>query len=215
MRGRVRPAWPAAARRTAVAAALLGAALAGHAGAAGTAPAGCRAIDLPVHDVVDPPTAYADFCGRHPDDCRMTGPAVIAADERLWTRLAEVNRAVNAAVAPMSDWERIGDEEHWDYPARGRGDCEDIALEKRRRLVAAGLPRAAFTMAIVHERSRPSSHAVLLVETGAGTYVLDNVSDAPVCWAASAYNFEARERVDGRWSRYDQGAWTYTPRAGC
>jgi predicted transglutaminase-like cysteine proteinase len=202
--------------RALVGAALLACALAGVAGD-GPAPApDCRALDLPVHELADAPTAYADFCRRHPADCRLDGPVVLAADGGLWARLAEVNRAVNAEVVPMSDWDRVGEEEHWGYPERGRGDCEDIALEKRRRFVAAGLPRAAFTMAIVHDRARPSSHAVLLVETTGGSFVLDAVADAPVCWAASGYNFEMRERPDGRWTRYDQQAWTHpAPTPAC
>lgn len=214
--------------RWALGAALLGCALSGNVVAAATAatadtldaadttrappaPGACRALDLPVQTLADAPTAYAEFCRRHPADCQLDGPAVLAVDGGLWARLGQVNRAVNAEVTPMSDWDRTGEEEHWDYPARGRGDCEDIALEKRRRLVAAGLPRAALTMAIVHDRARPSSHAVLLVETTAGTFLLDSVGDTPACWASGAYDFESRERPDGRWLRYDQRAWADPP----
>lgn len=193
--------------RTRFGAALLAGALAGVAGDAPARPPDCHALDLPVHELASPPTAYTEFCRRHPADCRLDGPAVLAADGALWARLAEVNRVVNAEVTPMSDWDRVGDEEHWGYPTRGRGDCEDIALEKRRRFPAAGLPRAAFALAIVHGRARPSAHAVLLVETTAGTFVLDSVAGVPTCWAASPYDFESRERPDGRWSRYDQRTW--------
>lgn len=52
-------------------------------------------------------------------------------------------------------------------------------------------------------------HALLLVETTGGTYVLDNLVDEILLWNEAPYNFEARERVDGQWDRFDQSIWTY------
>lgn len=167
----------------------------------------CSALTLPVQAVSPPPTAYNDFCRLNPVDCRPQGPAIVAATEQLRQQLQRVNREVNAAVRFMPDTESVGQEEDWRYPSNGRGDCEDIALEKRRRLVAWGVPRSALTMAIVYHRARLFPHAVLLAETTAGTLVLDNLNDALQCWNRTPYNFEARERNDGRWDRYDQRAW--------
>lgn len=42
-------------------------------------------------------------------------------------------------MKPVSDLDNYGSEEVWAYP-EGSGDCEDYALEKRKRLSGAGLP---------------------------------------------------------------------------
>ena len=42
-------------------------------------------------------------------------------------------------VTPRTDMEMWGREEVWSYP-EGIGDCEDYALEKRRQLMALGVP---------------------------------------------------------------------------
>ncbi|RBI83867.1 transglutaminase [Rhodosalinus halophilus] len=181
--------------RRAARAAALAAAVAAPAAAARD----CGPLDLPVARVEAPPVQYAEFCARHPDDCVLSGPARVA-DAR--ERLARVNREVNDSIRLLADQECLGVEEHWDYPRKGVGDCEDFALEKRRRLVAAGLPSAALTMAIVHHRTEYFGHAVLLAETERGTLVLDNLTDALRCWSATPYRFERRERPDGLWTRF-------------
>lgn len=194
------------------------AALAGvlAAGAAATATAAelpaCRPLNLPIESLSAPPTAYREFCQRHPSDCDLGGPDTVVADGAVATLLERINREVNAQVRFEPDLERSGEEDRWDYPCAGKGDCEDIALEKRRRLVAAGLPRGAFTMAIAHHRASFFSHAVLLAQTARGTFVLNGLGDALLCWDRVPFNFETREHPDGRWSRYDQRGW-YGPAA--
>ena len=59
---------------------------------------------------------------------------------------AQIHRAVNSATDYVSDSAQYGIPEHWE-PASGRGDCEDYALAKRARLLAAGWP--ADRMALV------------------------------------------------------------------
>jgi predicted transglutaminase-like cysteine proteinase len=161
----------------------------------------CTRLDLPVARTEPPPSQYADFCAREPGACALSGAAVLPWTPELQTALSGVNRAVNARVALVPDADR-GQEERWDFPVGCEGDCEDFALEKRRILVAAGLPSAALTMAIVHHRTRFFPHAVLLAETTAGTFVLDDLRDEPACWSATPYRFERRERPDGSWDRY-------------
>jgi predicted transglutaminase-like cysteine proteinase len=116
--------------------------------------------------------------------------------------LQRINRAVNAEIALVPDMPGERGEECWEFPARGEGDCEDFALEKRRRLVAEGVPSAALTMAIVHHEVQFFPHAILLAETTRGTWVLDNLHDELVCWDAVPYRYERRERPDGMWERY-------------
>lgn len=164
----------------------------------------CSALDLPVAQATPPPLAYQAFCATHPGECTMSGPTTWPWDDAVRVLLVGVTREVNAQVRFMTDLDSIGEEEDWRYPIRGHGDCEDMALEKRRRLVALGVPRAALTMAIVHHRAAVSSHAVLLAETTAGTWVLDSLNNELRCWDAAGYDYETRERPDGRWDRFDQ-----------
>ncbi len=62
-----------------------------------------------------------------------------------WQQLLAVNADVNAKIVPETDQDNYHVAEYWTYPADGRGDCEDIALEKRRELIAdrLGSERAA------------------------------------------------------------------------
>ena len=109
----------------------------------------------------------------------------------------------------LSDQDLFGQEEYWTYPTDGLGDCEDIAIFKREELVKRGIPRGAMTIAIAHHRAEMYAHAVLLVETTEGTFLLNSIVDDVCLWNEAPYNFEARERPDGRWERFDQSIWKY------
>jgi len=168
----------------------------------GAAQPGCTALEIPATRLEPPPTQYVRFCERHPDACRLIGDETLGADPGLDRLLDSVNKAVNSEIELVSDPDRLGVEEDWSFPQNCQGDCEDLALEKRRRLVAAGLPGASLTMAIVHHEFQFFPHAVLLVETDTGTWVLDNLNDEITCWSAVPYRYERRERPDGLWIRY-------------
>lgn len=164
----------------------------------------CTALELPVRRLEPPPSQYVDFCERHPGDCTLQGADTLVWTPALAALLASVNLAVNTEVRFMSDPDYWGMEEYWSYPEKGYGDCEDYALEKRCRLIAEGLPSAALTIAIVHHVEEFFPHAILLVETGAGTFALDNLHPEPMCWSDLPYRWERRERPDGQWTRFER-----------
>jgi len=161
----------------------------------------CTPLELPIWRVEGPPQQYAVFCAEEPEACDLSGPEFVA-----WAGVRDLLRAVNAGVnadvRKDSDLACSGLEEKWSFPVAGWGDCEDFALEKRRRLVERGVSSAALTMAIVHHEVQFFPHAVLLAETSAGTIVLDDLVDDIVCWDAAPYRWERRERPDGRWERF-------------
>lgn len=159
-------------------------------------------MELPVARIEGPPSQYADFCRRHPAACVLDGDAVIRWTPDVHETLGEVNLGVNDAVAFVSDMDNLGVEENWSFPANCRGDCEDFALEKRERLVDLGVPRASLTIAFAFHEVAFFPHAVLLAETTAGTWVLDNLHDAVLCWNALPYRYTRRERPDGDWTRF-------------
>jgi len=166
-------------------------------------------LSLPVISVVDRYPPYADFCRRHPRECELTGAASIPSHPDMMQALESTNVAVNAEIGFMSDISQYNAEDHWALPVSGYGDCEDLALEKRSRLTASGIPRAALRLAFVSHRRLLNAHCVLTVETTEGTYVLDSYSNEVSRWDRIPYNFEARERIDGFWDRFDQDYWRY------
>lgn len=166
-------------------------------------------LGLPVVQIVPHYRPYDDFCRRHPAQCDLSGAGVVPYGSALVETLNSVNAAVNREVRFVLDKTEYDREEYWTLPDNGRGDCEDKALEKRRRLAERGLPLGAMRMALVFHRDWLSSHGVLTIETSKGTYVLDSRTDEVQRWDQVPYNFEARERPDGGWERFDQSRWRY------
>lgn len=126
---------------------------------------------------------FYDFCNRVPAECAPyddADPVTVKLTPQLKAQLAAVGLAVNRETRWQSDFEHYGQADYWTYPISGRGDCEDFALEKRRRLVAAGWPRRALRLVILHLRGRDPGdlHMVLVADTSAGKLVLDQHTDA-------------------------------------
>jgi len=150
-------------------------------------------------EVAEPTPAWTSFCERLPDECAIdtAEPEVIGLTPDLWRALASVNEQVNAAIKPLSDQEHWGVVDRWDYPDDGYGDCEDIQLLKRKRLIEAGLPRRALRMTVVLDEVR-AGHAVLMVRTDRGDFILDNQRRAVLAWTDTGYEFIKREGAEGR-----------------
>lgn len=109
--------------------------------------------------------------------------------------LNAINRQVNGAIAPATDRVDARKADVWSLPlAEGRasGDCEDYVLEKRRALLARGLPAEALAIAVVRTR-HGENHAVLVVDTDAGELVLDNRSAWIAPWTAAGYRWVKRQ----------------------
>lgn len=166
-------------------------------------------LNLPVMRVAPAYPPYADFCRRKPDECRLTGTGVATYSPELMAALWDVSRTVNHEIRFARDIDNHGIEDYWSLPTSGYGDCEDLALEKRSRLSRQGYPRGAMRLTFVVDRTHMTSHCVLTVDTTRGTFLLDSHTDVVRAWREAPYNFEARERQDGRWDRYDQSSWQY------
>lgn len=117
---------------------------------------------------------------------------------KLWSLLNRVNGQVNGAIEQRTDLVNYGRDDYWNTPleeGRQAGDCEDYVLEKQRALIAAGVPREALNIALVTTRWG-ESHAVLLVATSKGEYVLDNLSPWLLSWREAPYRW-LRRQVNG------------------
>lgn len=91
-------------------------------------------------------------------------------------KVAGVNDYINA-VSYVEDRQNYSKSDYWATPieffARG-GDCEDFAIAKYASLRALGLRADQMRIAIVQDKVKNIPHAILIVYTDEGTFVLDN-----------------------------------------
>jgi predicted transglutaminase-like cysteine proteinase len=140
-----------------------------------------------------PVAAWAAFCARQPAECRPAGgPDQVAPTADLLELVDAVNAYVNRTISPVTDVAQHGVVDLWQYPAGGRGDCEDYQLLKRRYLVEAGVPRRALPMTVVIDELG-QGHAVLTVRTDKGDLILDNKTFLVKRWDETDYTFVKRE----------------------
>ncbi|WP_413992521.1 transglutaminase-like cysteine peptidase [Labrys okinawensis] len=156
------------------------------------------------------PHGWVDFCGRRPEECKV--PPLPAVDVKLslhtWQILDRINREVNAAIVPISNFDHWGTlVDHWDYPVDGMGDCKIYALQKRRLLMEQGFPRQALLMTIVRDLNG-EGHAILTVKTDRGDFILDNMVGNIRSWDATGYQFYSRQSQENPnvWVSIEPGA---------
>jgi predicted transglutaminase-like cysteine proteinase len=161
-----------------------------------TLPAPTEAI---VSDGLAGPTpAWSEFCKIQPQECAVdvSEPGVLTLSQDLWLTMGAVNERVNRTILAVTDQDHWGVVDRWDYPDDGLGDCEDIQLLKRKLLIKAGLSRRALRMAVVLDE-QGAGHAVLMVRTDHGDFILDNKTDAVLAWQQTGYHYVKREGDDG------------------
>lgn len=153
------------------------------------------------------PVGHYEFCQRTPQECSgMTQAKPVELTRKLWATIVDVNNLVNTMVTPRTDMELWGIEEHWSYPVNGYGDCEDYVLEKRRRLVKAGVPASNLLITVVRQPNG-DGHAVLTVNTSMGDFVLDNLEPRVLAWTETEYRYLKRQskKHAGMWVGIDDG----------
>lgn len=92
----------------------------------------------------------------------------------------QVHQEVNAQFPYASDQATWNQPEYWErISTAGRGDCEDYVLEKRARLLAAGVPASDLRIATVNVPGNTATgnegggHAVLVIRDGDRDLVAD------------------------------------------
>jgi predicted transglutaminase-like cysteine proteinase len=145
-----------------------------------------------------PTRGWVEFCAKLPQECAVdpAEPASLTLTLEAWETIVAVNERVNATIKAMTDRDHWGVQDRWDFPDDGIGDCEDIQLLKRRLLVEAGLPHRALRMSVVFD-DVGEGHAVLMVLTDRGEFILDNKRDAVLPWNETRYTYIKREGSDG------------------
>ena len=147
-----------------------------------------------VSGLAKPPIGWVDFCRDNPLECDVptTTARVLNIEPRIWTAIVRLNREVNASVEQVEDIDHFGVLEKWAYPVDGKGDCEDIVLEKRRRLMQLGIPRETLLITVVRDE-QGDGHAILTLRTDRGDYVLDNKTSKIKPWTDTPYGFVKRQ----------------------
>jgi predicted transglutaminase-like cysteine proteinase len=145
-----------------------------------------------------PLAAWTRFCQQRPEECAVdpSEPATIALTPQAWKTLVQVNRQVNGSIKAVTDQDHWSVEDRWDFAEDGYGDCEDFQLVKRKRLVEAGFPRRALRMTVVIDEDG-AGHAVMMVRTDRGDFILDNKTNAILPWQQTGYTYVKREGDDG------------------
>jgi len=143
---------------------------------------------------VGAPAGYLSFCVRFPDQCVASpdAPSIVALTAPEWLAMEEINESVNRAIRPMDDQRHYGRAEYWNIPTDGYGDCEDYALTKRKELLAAGFPAQALRIAVV-VTGQGDRHAVLMVTSDRGDFVLDNLTNEIRGWQTTGYQWIERQ----------------------
>ena len=123
----------------------------------------------------------------------------------LKTMADKVNDFVNESryIVDSKNW---GKSDYWATPVeflRRGGDCEDFAIAKYTALRALGVPESRLRIAIVHDNLKNIPHAILIVYTDQGAYLLDNQQDKMV-------NAERYQRYRPIFSINRQAWWLHT-----
>ena len=148
------------------------------------------------------PFGWVDFCQRYRGECdtRPTEVRDIDINTRTLREIERINKWVNANIEPVSDMDHWGVVDQWDYPTDGKGDCEDYALLKRKLLMEQGFPMSALLMTVVRD-THEEGHAILMVRTDHGDFMLDNLNDEVKGWRQTGYHFMKRQ------SQADPNVW--------
>ncbi len=131
-------------------------------------------------------------------------PSVLPEDGAWLEQIARINAHVNRHVKQVDDRQTYGREDVWrpsGIAPGASGDCEDLALEKRQELIAAGFPASRLFIAIAF-RQATGLHAVLVARLPDGDRVLDS-RDAfvrPVAKTGYAWLSLQRPEAPERWS---------------
>ncbi len=140
-----------------------------------------------------PPVGYVSFCARNEGECRTLGGHTTRLEltpERFGL-LRQINTFVNTTIKPESDLEQYHRPEWWTYPVKA-GDCEDYVLLKKRYLEGFGFPAETLLITVVLDEDG-QGHAVLMVRTNAGDYVLDNRREQILRWNETHYQYLKRQ----------------------
>jgi predicted transglutaminase-like cysteine proteinase len=143
---------------------------------------------------ISAPTAAQEICNIYQWACSVSGSRKKLTQDDI-DLIRTVNRQVNRQIRQVSDKSQYRKVDYWTLPLSYRGDCEDIALMKKQQLVKAGIAPERLLLATVLDRKR-NGHAVLVLRTDSGDYVLDNLTNNIMSWQSTRYTFLRMQNPD-------------------
>ncbi|WAP67273.1 transglutaminase-like cysteine peptidase [Jiella pelagia] len=155
---------------------------------------------MPTTGYTSQPIGHYEFCKRYSANCQPNAArSALKLTPQIWSRIVDVNAAVNNNIFPRTDEEIYGTAEYWAYPTR-EGDCEDFVLLKQYMLEREGIPASALLITVV-KQTNGDGHAVLTLRTDQGDFVLDNLDNQILPWQSTNYTYLKRQAADnaGRW----------------
>jgi predicted transglutaminase-like cysteine proteinase len=164
---------------------------------ADAAPAPLLPIDttsrMPAGDVTDSPRGFRELCERDPSGCNLAnqgGDTKGLSPAHVMSLLRSVNQRINNRIL----WQADKGADRWERPQGNnpKGDCEDFALAKRDELIGAGFSADQMYLAIGY-MAKAGLHAVLVVSTEQGDFVLDSLNERIVPWYKTPYIWVMRE----------------------
>ena len=120
---------------------------------------------------------------------------MIQLTHKIYRFIRDINSKWNDEIQYFSDQEIYGLIDKWAIPEDGCGDCEDIALAKQASLSEMDIP--SFIATCWTETG--IYHAVLIVPTDRGDFVLDNRYPYVMKPSELEYKWDKREGTDGKW----------------
>jgi predicted transglutaminase-like cysteine proteinase len=143
-----------------------------------------------------PLDAWVEFCkaDKYKKECTFgqDEPKRIVLTEEIWSAIAVINSNVNDTTTSITDPLHWGVEDRWDLAEDGYGDCEDHQLLKRSLLADLGIPRRAMRITVVLD-SEQRGHAVLMIKTDRGDFILDNLTHKVLSWEETTYVYLRQE----------------------
>lgn len=141
------------------------------------------------------PLGFRMMCLSTPEECLGGGDSEVQATDEVMATLKRVNAEVNRSIRPQA-----GGPVTWRVGVSA-GDCDEYAATKRNRLIRAGIPPSAIRFAFVKVRSE--GHAIVVVRTSRGDFVLDNLHHAVRPLAQTGYRILSISGANPReWSVY-------------
>lgn len=122
---------------------------------------------------------------------------MITLTNKIWKQICDINREVNFAIEYLGDQENYGISDYWSLPKNNRDDCDGFSILKQNLLEKKRIPSFIATCWV----ETNGYHAVLLVDTDRGTFVLDNRQEAVWGYDELPYKWHKRECEDGKWRK--------------
>ncbi|HAT84963.1 MAG TPA: transglutaminase [Rhizobiales bacterium] len=150
---------------------------------------GAAGSSMRVLEQTSSPAGHIYYCSNQPEACLRYGKGIVKLTPATWQTLVTINAHVNQQIKPVDD----GPIDNW-QPYVTQGDCEDYALTKQRELLRAGWPSDSLLITTAY---LPDGvyHAVLVVRTDRGEFILDNLNPSILPWQQVSYRWNKRQAV--------------------